>query len=316
MRVAETSTRFVGWCPVCERDIKVRSGTLVHHGYERPGTGYIIGDCPGVGHQPYETSTDACDFYLRVYVIPKIREAENTLAILTSPEGPPYLTFERYDIATRRVPRDRYGNPETVNLTREQADELASQLPSWEQNRYSWEHRLRLAIANTESKLKHWTREQDRMKRLIAEWVPRPLRTIEEEIQRQEQTRAEREAAKTAARDQKIAGEVAKFQKRIDSAVRNKNSSVLADIFRSHKLREVAGYRITQDQAIRLLDRDAVWAAFGLVTDTGYLSGAEAGRLLDDMTWGKHTPRPDRGFNVTPFPWPAELGGGTAKTRG
>jgi hypothetical protein len=32
---------------------------MVHHGYQRPGHGYIVGDCFGVGHQPYEKSNEA-----------------------------------------------------------------------------------------------------------------------------------------------------------------------------------------------------------------------------------------------------------------
>jgi len=305
----DTSTRFIGWCPVCERDIKVRVGLLVHHGYRRPGVGYIIGDCPGVEHQPYEKSTDACDWYLRVYVIPKIRETENTLAILIRPEGPPYLTFEHYDIATRRTLLDHFGNPKTIDLTRDQAEAFAAQLPAWDGNRYSWDYRLRMAIINTESKLKHWRGEQDRMSRLVADWRPQPLRTIEQEIERQTQSKAERDSARSEARGAKIDAEVAKIQKRIDSAVKNKNSAVLADIYASHKLREISGYRVTQAQAIEMLDRNAVWLAFGLLS-------SDDAKNLDEMKWGKRSQRPDRGFDTQPLPWPAALGGGIAKTRG
>lgn len=247
----ETSTRYVGWCPICERDIKVRTG-LVHHGYERPGVGFIIGDCPGVGNPPYETSTHACDFYLRVFAIPKIREAENVLAILNSPEGPPYLTFEKYDIATRRVPRDRYGNPEMIDLSRDQADEFEAQLPGYDKDRYLWERRLRAAISNTESKLKHWERE-------------------------------------------------------------NKNSAALADIYGSQKLREISGYRITRDQAVQMLDRDAVWNAFGLLN----ADNATIMKRLDEMKWGQKVPNESpRGSYRVSLQWPASLGGGIAKTRG
>lgn len=31
---------------------------LGNHGYQRPGTGYIVGNCAGVGHQPYELSCE------------------------------------------------------------------------------------------------------------------------------------------------------------------------------------------------------------------------------------------------------------------
>lgn len=304
-----TSTRFIGWCPVCQRDIKVRIGRLVHHGYLRPGFGYIVGDCPGVGQEPYETGTGACTHYLNRYVVPTIRDTKHTLAVLNRPEGPPYLAFQDYD--GRNWKRDpRSGAPIMVRLTRDEADARAAQLPPY----YDWDRTLRIAIDQTESKLEHWQDEKVRTDQLIADWQPKPLRTSEEEITHQEQKKAEREAAKAAARDQKIAGEVSKFQKRIDSAVRNKNSAVLADIYASHKIIEVSGYRMTDAEALELLDRDDVWRAFGLLTDEGYLI-KEAQDILHDMTRGKWVARPDRGYDILPFPWPDALGGGIAKTR-
>ncbi len=308
----ETSTRFIGWCPICQRDIKVRTG-LVHHGYERPGVGYIIGDCPGVGYPPYEKSTAACDFYLSVYVVPYIRETENTLAVLNRPEGPPYLTFENYNIELRRSVRDpRTREIEMINLTRAEADELEARLPGYDKGRYSWEKRLRIAVANMESKLKHWVEERTRMDRLIADWRLQPLKTVEQEIERQTQNRAERESARTDTRNAKLEAEAAKIRKRIDSAVKNKNSAVLADVYTSSKLREISGYRITQDEALQMLDRDAVWDAFGLLNS----APATIMKKLDEMKWGIKVPRPDRGYDTLPLPWPAALGGGIAKTRG
>lgn len=54
---------ILGTCGVCEREIAVQDGRLVHHGYKRPGTGSIHGDCFGVGYEPYERSTKACEDY-------------------------------------------------------------------------------------------------------------------------------------------------------------------------------------------------------------------------------------------------------------
>jgi len=51
-----------GTCPCCFRNIKVKkTGDLykmVLHGYERPGWGRTEGECIGVGHQPYELSSE------------------------------------------------------------------------------------------------------------------------------------------------------------------------------------------------------------------------------------------------------------------
>lgn len=312
--MTELSTRYVGWCPVCERDIKVRDDRLVHHGYQRPGVGYIVGDCFGVGYEPYELSTTCCEEFLKL-VRNRVKMYADNLRVLESQRGPEFLYFEHYDIEKRQYIRDRSGQAVTLKLTHDEADSLAAQLASWDAYRYSWEKVLARTIDQTRSMLSDWEREERRIEQLIAEWRPKPLRTFEEEIQRQEQSRSERETARNVARDAKISAEVVKIRKRIDSAVRSKNSATLADIFSSTKLRDVSGYRLTQDQAVALLERDEIWRALGLLTPSGYLNGKAAQQLLHDMTYGPWTPKPDRGFDAHPFPWPPELGGGIAKTR-
>jgi hypothetical protein len=48
-----------GECQICQhRQILDSRGKLVLHGYERPGRGYIVGDCFGVGHPPWEVACD------------------------------------------------------------------------------------------------------------------------------------------------------------------------------------------------------------------------------------------------------------------
>lgn len=53
-------------CQVCERNQSItKAGTLVNHGYTRPGCGWLIGGCMGVGHLPFP-ETDALEAYLPV----------------------------------------------------------------------------------------------------------------------------------------------------------------------------------------------------------------------------------------------------------
>jgi hypothetical protein len=48
-----------GECQICQhRQILDSRGNLVLHGYQRPGHGYIVGDCFGVGYPPWEVSSD------------------------------------------------------------------------------------------------------------------------------------------------------------------------------------------------------------------------------------------------------------------
>lgn len=58
----KTDQSFIGTCQVCFNQfvVKKRRGelALVLHGFERPGSGYIIRSCPGENYPPYEISKD------------------------------------------------------------------------------------------------------------------------------------------------------------------------------------------------------------------------------------------------------------------
>ena len=76
-------------CQICEREQATDlSGNLGHHGYTRPGCGYIQGDCLGVGHKPYP-ETDALVIYLEI-VRAHIAKCKNKLEEL------PFLTEVSY----------------------------------------------------------------------------------------------------------------------------------------------------------------------------------------------------------------------------
>jgi hypothetical protein len=55
-----------GECQICQRrHILDSRGNLVLHGYQRPGHGYIVGDCFGVGHPPWEVSSSALATWIK-----------------------------------------------------------------------------------------------------------------------------------------------------------------------------------------------------------------------------------------------------------
>ncbi len=306
-----TSTRYLGFCPVCQGDFKVRGGALVHHGYRRPGIGYIVGDCPGVGFPPFETSTAACEAYLKSHVLPAIRSAENRIGLLTRPDGPPRLTFDHYDLAQRRVLRAPHSRiPETIQLTRSEADALAAQLPSWDRHRYSWEERLREAIETTEKQLRFWESERARMDGLVASWQPRPLRTVEEEVAKATEARTEREQRKTAERELLMAEALVSLQQRIDSAVTHRRPETLESLFSDgyRKLETLSRYELKRNDVLRLLDRDHVWRAFGLIRPDGTYLGDWKEISAAFEPWSHY-------HQGTPRAFPVELGGGKAKLR-
>lgn len=56
-----------GICPCCFGDYVATGDKMVHHGYERPGHGSIIGDCFGVNAKPFEISCERTQKYLELH---------------------------------------------------------------------------------------------------------------------------------------------------------------------------------------------------------------------------------------------------------
>lgn len=70
-------------CQVCERQQALDgAGKMVHHGYQRPGWGSIVGDCFGVNHQPFP-ATDALEKWMGWLVS---REGHLEVSIAKMPE--------------------------------------------------------------------------------------------------------------------------------------------------------------------------------------------------------------------------------------
>lgn len=76
-------------CQICERKQACdKDGTLGHHGYKRPGWGFIHGDCMGHSYKPYP-ATDALERYL-VMLKNYIVSRQQALAELPAAKGLPY----------------------------------------------------------------------------------------------------------------------------------------------------------------------------------------------------------------------------------
>ena len=89
-------TRPRAECQICERQQALESsGCLGHHGYRRPGCGWIEGDCYGVGHLPYP-ATDALVKYLHSVVAYRDR-CETALAELPRVTELPFHWRERVE---------------------------------------------------------------------------------------------------------------------------------------------------------------------------------------------------------------------------
>lgn len=107
-------------CQICERQQSLDStGDLGLHGYKRPGCGYIIGNCMGVGHKPYP-ATDALETYLTMVrgYIKTCKESLDRLPTLTeiAYTFPVYVNHKRESrtVTIRKGDVYRY-DPETRN---------------------------------------------------------------------------------------------------------------------------------------------------------------------------------------------------------
>lgn len=189
-----TRTRYIGNCQLCEADQKLHQGRMVHHGYQRPGDGYIVGDCPGVHQEPYEVSCEAIKSY-KVSLEQKLVSTEKSLAR--------HQNNEITAMTVTRVQDHRIGHR---NLIVEEYQVCVT-------SPYLWNNEMRDRIYEHERDISALKREIDRCTRRIAAWKPLPIRTIEEEQAKERAAKAVRAAevaAKRAAKQAKIAATRAK----------------------------------------------------------------------------------------------------------
>lgn len=137
-----------GHCAICGGLQKLRKTNgklvMVHHGYQRPGHGYIVGDCFGVNYQPYEKSAEACEKY-----IPALEHIKNRyqlqLNMLKSGET-------RWLIITRKR--------EQVKITPDDDE---------------WDKNIKLNIANFESQIRYISQDIEMFEKRVTEWKEKPL---------------------------------------------------------------------------------------------------------------------------------------------
>lgn len=78
-------------CQICFREQQTRAQRLVLHGYRRPGFGYIVGECWGVGYAPFEVSCERTKQYIEEVLRATLARWEANLQRLQArPEAMPY----------------------------------------------------------------------------------------------------------------------------------------------------------------------------------------------------------------------------------
>jgi len=130
-----------GTCPVCNRNIKLKGGRMVDHGYQVPwGWQGRTQGCFGVGYPPYEKSPKGCEDYLQKALLPTLDRMEAELSVADSKTVLPLR-------GQKTIKRDEPG----------------------------WERAMRNYKTNLESSMRRIKRDiQDTQKR-IDDWQERPL---------------------------------------------------------------------------------------------------------------------------------------------
>jgi flagellar biosynthesis GTPase FlhF len=204
------TTRYIGNCQICAKDYKVRGGIMVHHGFVRPGDGQIYGDCPGAGHPPYESSVDELKRYAD-RLVGAIMEAEKRLREL-----------QRGEITTLKV-KTGHRRVETLNVNT--ADPRV------------WQRALERHIDGTGATIRNLRREQDFVRERICDWKEMPLRTVEEEVRKEDRAKEERKAERERKRAEKEAKR-AEYERKAAERYERRTQQKEAYVERIHELAE------------------------------------------------------------------------------
>jgi hypothetical protein len=163
MKIPSTdATTIIGFCAICERDIAVHGDALVHHGYKRPGTGFIEGDCFCVHQAPYELSCEP----LKPYLIFIKSQLASSIEHLRKLEAGEVYTL------SKQVWKD--GSWAFEAYTFREIDSLRKR---------TWESLLTNAVYRVKQEISGLGREIARIEKWITEWKPAALRAREKETE-------------------------------------------------------------------------------------------------------------------------------------
>ncbi len=170
-----TAAKTIGFCAICERDIKLKDGRLVHHGYKRPGDGFIHGDCLCVHEEPYERTTAPLTTYqARLHVM--LANARKHLEVVSSPD---YTYFETVEIERRG-----YAGRDSISYTRSWSPCVTAPHGKYEYLRDGepllFERKVESKIDSAHGAIESLEREIARITKWIKNWQLKDVRVFEE----------------------------------------------------------------------------------------------------------------------------------------
>jgi len=173
--------------------------SLVHHGYKRPGWGYILGDCFAVGWQPYELSTLVCSAW-RDKMRSWLEATERTLMRLQDPglETLYGTTSWLFPQALTKATAEKYRHHWQQEAAYFQEVKLWVRHDGNDEERQLFAKWRRQYIADAERDIGTARKEIERMEKFIDSWQLDNVRTEEEQVERDKAKKAAERMAKNA----------------------------------------------------------------------------------------------------------------------
>ncbi len=117
-------TENTGTCQICERACKLPNGRVSLHGYKRPGTGWITGNCRGSHELPFEQSCDALVRFIETVLVARRANLLESLAEL--PTLTEVIEYPRYGGRVTGEPKTYHKGETQINSWGCQVDGFAA----------------------------------------------------------------------------------------------------------------------------------------------------------------------------------------------
>ncbi len=196
-RVAKNE--FEGTCQACFHS-QVLTGskqTLVLHGYQRPGDGFLRGDCEGHGHLPYELSSNLTSDLLA-------RADKRLVSEKTRLES---LVANKVDSLVIEVPNPEYSYYVSARMSVPKTKFITIGRDYTGTDNRNFEHHRKVAIVRAEADIKSTEYTIKFYGQKVADWkyAPEALRNHAQVVREEKQAKAQTKADKKFASDWKHA---------------------------------------------------------------------------------------------------------------
>lgn len=161
-------SKYYGICQVCFSKQKLPGNNLSLHGYQRPGFGHIVGDCPGSYELPFEKSCEITNKFLNSLIVERdnMNEYMTALQKRTVPAMEYRYPVGRNDFQSFLV---KNGEPGTYRDVRGHVVKVL--IPSFESL-------VLQKISDLSMELKHLNGEIDYLIKKISSWEPKDLQPV------------------------------------------------------------------------------------------------------------------------------------------